>query len=96
MKSGYLVLKELNTSIYTRLELTLTLHLVSENAVRIPISDSASRGKGTELSQDPVEMKSREWFLKVVPWIGGRIISMQHLPSGNLMSIICLLKYCLW
>lgn len=53
-----------------------------ENAIRIPVSDSASRGKGTELSQAPVEMKSGEWFLKVVPWIGGRLISMEHLPSG--------------
>ncbi|XP_075494654.1 uncharacterized protein LOC142532231 isoform X2 [Primulina tabacum] len=53
-----------------------------ENAIRIPVSDNASRGKGTELSRDPVEMKSGEWFLKVVPWIGGRIISMEHLPSG--------------
>ncbi|XP_073130033.1 uncharacterized protein [Henckelia pumila] len=53
-----------------------------ENAIRIPVSDNASRGKGTELSRTPVEMRSGEWFLKVVPWVGGRIISMEHLPSG--------------
>ncbi|KAL7159773.1 hypothetical protein ABFS83_01G050300 [Erythranthe nasuta] len=54
-----------------------------ENAKRIPESDGALGHKGTELSQTPVEMKSGDWLLKVVPWIGGRIISMQHLPSGT-------------
>jgi alpha-glucosidase len=34
-----------------------------------------------ELSKTPVELKSGDWILKVVPWVGGRIISMEHLPS---------------
>ncbi|KAK6158548.1 hypothetical protein DH2020_005862 [Rehmannia glutinosa] len=67
------------------------LVLASENQCRIrreiaksiPDSDNVSGHKGTELSQTPVEMKSGDWVLKVVPWIGGRIISMEHLPSGT-------------
>ncbi|KAL8521436.1 hypothetical protein ACS0TY_011817 [Phlomoides rotata] len=53
-----------------------------ESAKRIPDSE-VSGHKGTELSQTPVEMKSGDWILKVVPWIGGRIISMENLPSGT-------------
>ncbi|KAL8498688.1 hypothetical protein ACS0TY_021866 [Phlomoides rotata] len=52
-----------------------------ESAKRIPDTDNVSGHKGTELSRTPVEVKSGDWSLKVVPWIGGRIISMEHLPS---------------
>ncbi|XP_031482012.1 uncharacterized protein LOC116252095 [Nymphaea colorata] len=38
--------------------------------------------KGTELSRIPVELESSDWVLHIVPWIGGRIISMLHAPSG--------------
>ncbi|KAL2454516.1 Alpha-glucosidase 2-like [Abeliophyllum distichum] len=41
-----------------------------------------SANKGSELSRTPVEIKNGDWALKVVPWMGGRIISMEHLPSG--------------
>ncbi|KAL2472227.1 heteroglycan glucosidase 1 [Abeliophyllum distichum] len=42
-----------------------------------------SANKGSELSRTPVEIKSGDWALKVVLWMGGRIISMEHLPSGT-------------
>ncbi|KAL0327710.1 UNVERIFIED_CONTAM: Alpha-glucosidase 2 [Sesamum angustifolium] len=54
-----------------------------ENAKPIPDLDNVPGHKGTELSRTPVEVKSGDWALKVVPWIGGRIISMEHLPSGT-------------
>ncbi|XP_058777569.1 uncharacterized protein LOC131651863 isoform X2 [Vicia villosa] len=46
-----------------------------EKAIQIP--DVEDRDSGT-----PIELKSSEWLLQVVPWIGGRIISMTHFPSG--------------
>lgn len=49
-----------------------------------------SAHKGIELSRTPVELKGGDWFVKVVPWIGGRIISMMHLPSGSTLKIIFL------
>ncbi|XP_077234843.1 heteroglycan glucosidase 1 isoform X2 [Tasmannia lanceolata] len=52
-----------------------------ENAKRIPDLGEHSGQKGIELSRTPVELKSGDWVLKVVPWIGGRMISMLHLPS---------------
>ena len=33
-------------------------------------------------------MKSGEWVLKVVPWIGGRIISMEHVSRNAISSWI--------
>ncbi|KAK1272826.1 hypothetical protein QJS04_geneDACA012208 [Acorus gramineus] len=36
-----------------------------------------------ELARTPVELKSGDWVLKVVPWVGGRMLSMMHLPSGT-------------
>ncbi|XP_057786663.1 uncharacterized protein LOC131004082 [Salvia miltiorrhiza] len=53
-----------------------------ENAARIPDLEVSGQ-KGTELSYAPIEMKSGDWILKVVPWVGGRILSMEHLPSGT-------------
>lgn len=53
------------------------------NAMRIPDVEEVSGHKGTELSRTPIELKSGDWVLNVVPWIGGRIISMTHLPSGT-------------
>lgn len=55
----------------------------AEAAKCIPDVEKASGHKGTELSGTPVDIKSGEWALKVVPWIGGRIISMEHLPTGT-------------
>lgn len=54
-----------------------------ERANRIPDIDRLSGQKGIELSLTPVELKNGDWVVKVVPWIGGRIISMMHLPSGT-------------
>ncbi|CAJ2646990.1 unnamed protein product [Trifolium pratense] len=55
-----------------------------EKAIQIPdVEDEVSGPKGMELSRTPIELKSSEWLLKVVPWIGGRIISMIHFPSGT-------------
>ncbi|KAL6279341.1 hypothetical protein ACE6H2_016222 [Prunus campanulata] len=54
-----------------------------ENAKAIPDVDVTSAHKGIELSRTPVELKGGDWVVKVVPWIGGRIISMMHLPSGT-------------
>ncbi|XP_058189003.1 uncharacterized protein LOC131306639 isoform X1 [Rhododendron vialii] len=54
-----------------------------ETARRIPDVEKVSGHTGIELSRTPIELKSSVWALKVVPWIGGRIISMEHLPSGT-------------
>ncbi|XP_042427482.1 alpha-glucosidase 2-like isoform X3 [Zingiber officinale] len=54
-----------------------------KNAKNIPSEDGLTGQKGFELSKTPVELKSGDWALKVVPWIGGRIVSMNHLPSGT-------------
>lgn len=48
--------------------------------------------KGMELSKEPVELNSGDWKLNIVPWIGGRILSMTHVPSGNI-SINCFSMY---
>lgn len=48
----------------------------------IPDIDEPSGQEGAELSKIPIDLKSGDWLLKVVPWIGGRIISMTHLPTG--------------
>jgi len=61
---------------------------LAENATAIPDVEEVSGTKGTVLSKTPIELKNGEWDLKVVPWIGGRIISMTHIPSGTLI-IIC-------
>ncbi|KAK7367096.1 hypothetical protein VNO80_09105 [Phaseolus coccineus] len=54
-----------------------------EKATAIPDVEEVSGTKGTVLSKTPIELKNGEWDLKVVPWIGGRIISMTHIPSGT-------------
>ncbi|OVA18457.1 Glycoside hydrolase [Macleaya cordata] len=54
-----------------------------EKAKQIPDAEEVSGHKEVELSRTPVELKSGDWALKIVPWIGGRMISMQHLPSGT-------------
>ncbi|KAF9597924.1 hypothetical protein IFM89_022626 [Coptis chinensis] len=54
-----------------------------ESAKPIPEVDEVSEQKIGELSKTPIELKSGDWLLKLVPWIGGRIISMTHLPSGT-------------
>ncbi|KAJ6946630.1 hypothetical protein NC651_001358 [Populus alba x Populus x berolinensis] len=55
-----------------------------ECAKHIPELEEVSGPKGVvELSKVPVELKNGDWIAKVVPWIGGRIISMEHLPSGT-------------
>ncbi|KAG0462012.1 hypothetical protein HPP92_020488 [Vanilla planifolia] len=49
----------------------------------LPDAAAISGIKGFELSKTPVEIKGRDWLLKVVPCIGGRMISMIHLPSAT-------------
>jgi alpha-glucosidase len=55
----------------------------------IPDIDEPSGQEGAELSKIPVDLKSGDWSLKIVPWIGGRIISMTNLPSGMLHNQLC-------
>ncbi|XVE71959.1 hypothetical protein DITRI_Ditri10aG0192700 [Diplodiscus trichospermus] len=55
------------------------LHL--ESVKLIPHVEDVSGHKGGELSGTPIELENGYWSLKIVPWIGGRIISMVHLPS---------------
>ncbi|CAK7346191.1 unnamed protein product [Dovyalis caffra] len=57
--------------------------LTAECAKHIPVVEEVSGPKGVELSRVPIELKNGDWTVKVVPWIGGRIISMEHLPSGT-------------
>ncbi|KAI8530784.1 hypothetical protein RHMOL_Rhmol11G0086100 [Rhododendron molle] len=61
-----------------------------ETARHIPDVEKVSGHTGIELSRTPIELKRSVWALKVVPWIGGRIISMEHLPSAlvDLLLII--------
>ncbi|XP_071917393.1 uncharacterized protein [Coffea arabica] len=54
-----------------------------ECAKIIPDVDNVPGHKGVELSRTPIVLQSGDWVLKVVPWIGGRIISMEHDPSGT-------------
>ena len=56
--------------------------LNAESVKHIPDEQEVFRHKGIELSSTPIELKSGDWPLKVVPWIGGRIISMMHHPSS--------------
>ncbi|KAK1367709.1 Alpha-glucosidase 2 [Heracleum sosnowskyi] len=54
-----------------------------ETTRQIPDVEEVTEGKEIELSRTPVELKSADWVLNVVPWIGGRILSMEHIPSGT-------------
>ncbi|KAJ0970889.1 hypothetical protein J5N97_018848 [Dioscorea zingiberensis] len=54
-----------------------------EQAKLLSDTDELSEEKGMELSRTLVDLKSGDWILNVVPWIGGRIISMTHTPSGT-------------
>ena len=45
--------------------------------------EDESGSEGIKLPEIPVDIKGGEWALKAVPWIGGRVISMEHLPSGK-------------
>ncbi|XP_015575072.1 alpha-glucosidase 2 isoform X1 [Ricinus communis] len=54
-----------------------------ESCKQIPDVEEVSGTKGAELSRTPVELRSGDWAVKIVPWIGGRVISMEHLPSGT-------------
>ncbi|KAF2308919.1 hypothetical protein GH714_024092 [Hevea brasiliensis] len=54
-----------------------------ESSKHILDVEAVSGPKGAELSRIPIELKCGDWIVKIVPWIGGRIISMGHLPSGT-------------
>ncbi|KAL1198504.1 putative glucan 1,3-alpha-glucosidase [Cardamine amara subsp. amara] len=56
------------------------LHM--EKTKLIPEKEVLPGQKGMELSKEPVELNSGDWKLNIVPWIGGRILSMTHVPSG--------------
>ncbi|CAA7012973.1 unnamed protein product [Microthlaspi erraticum] len=56
------------------------LHM--ESTKLIPEKEVLPGQKGMELSKEPVELNSGDWKLNIVPWIGGRILSMTHVPSG--------------
>ncbi|CAA7030718.1 unnamed protein product [Microthlaspi erraticum] len=58
------------------------LLLGGENAKLIPEKEMLPGHKGMELSKEPVELNNGDWKLNIVPWIGGRILSMTHVPSG--------------
>ncbi|KAM0903800.1 hypothetical protein ACQ4PT_018437 [Festuca glaucescens] len=71
---------EVSTLVATsELELKRRLEMIRP----IPDIDEPSGQEGAELSKIPVDLKSGDWLLKVVPWIGGRIISMTHLPTDS-------------
>ncbi|XP_022145307.1 uncharacterized protein LOC111014792 [Momordica charantia] len=53
-----------------------------EIAKTLPDVEDVPEHKGVALSKIPVELKGAHWSVKVIPWIGGRIVSMTHLPSG--------------
>lgn len=54
-----------------------------ESARALQDAEEVSEHKGVSISKTPIELKGPHWSVKVVPWIGGRIMSMTHLPSGN-------------
>ncbi|KAJ4952968.1 hypothetical protein NE237_029800 [Protea cynaroides] len=54
-----------------------------ESAKCIPGVEEISGQKGIDISRTPIVLKSGDWILEVVPWIGGRMISMMHFPSGT-------------
>ncbi|CAH9085856.1 unnamed protein product [Cuscuta epithymum] len=57
--------------------------IIMEMARRIPDVSGISQKNGAGLSLAPEVLKGGDWELKVVPWIGGRIVSMEHLPTGT-------------
>lgn len=61
----------------------LVVVVFAESVKQIPDVENVRGHRGVELSRSPVVMKCGDWVLKVVPWIGGRIISMEHGPSGR-------------
>ena len=60
----------------------MSCELFPENAKQVPDVEDVPGRKGIELSITPIELKGGDWATKIVPWIGGRIISMTHIPSG--------------
>ncbi|KAM7490938.1 hypothetical protein LguiA_033859 [Lonicera macranthoides] len=57
-----------------RMGIVASSKLSGKTVKSIPDVEKVSGHKGIELSLD--------WALKVVPWIGDQIISMEHIPSG--------------
>ncbi|CAN6918315.1 unnamed protein product [Brassica oleracea] len=53
-----------------------------ENTKLIPEKEIVPGQKGMELSRVPIELNNGNWKLNIIPWIGGRILSMSHVPSG--------------
>ncbi|KMZ74917.1 alpha-glucosidase, family GH31 [Zostera marina] len=54
-----------------------------ERTTPIPDFGETSDFEGMALAKTPVELRSGEWILKLIPWIGGRMNSMVHVPTGS-------------
>lgn len=57
-----------------------------ERTTPIPDFGETSDFEGMALAKTPVELRSGEWILKLIPWIGGRMNSMVHVPTGRPLS----------
>ncbi|KAL0559740.1 hypothetical protein IC582_000107 [Cucumis melo] len=57
-------------------------YMEKESAKTLQDVEEVPEHKGLLLSRTPIELKGACWSVKVVLWIGGRILSMTHLPSG--------------
>ncbi|KFK39663.1 hypothetical protein AALP_AA3G273200 [Arabis alpina] len=70
---------EISELISTSIE-RFNLHM--ESTKLIPEKEVLDGQKEMELSRVPVELNNGDWKLNIIPWIGGRILSMTHVPSG--------------
>lgn len=66
----------------------------------IPDIDKPLGKEVAELSEIPIDLNGEDWLVKVVPQIGGRIISMTHLPSGialiDLYYFLLVMPHTMW
>ncbi|KAK6934862.1 Glycoside hydrolase family 31 [Dillenia turbinata] len=62
------------------------ISVIMSSQTMLPNAASAKRipdvENGAEISKSPNELKRGAWILKVVPWVGGRIIAMMLVSSG--------------
>jgi hypothetical protein len=65
----------------------------AETVKAIPDVGKQLGQKEIELSKVPIDLKSGDWSLKLVPWIGGRVISMTHHPSGKFYYLSMILEH---
>uniref|UniRef100_A0A0E0AIX3 DUF5110 domain-containing protein n=1 Tax=Oryza glumipatula TaxID=40148 RepID=A0A0E0AIX3_9ORYZ len=62
---------------------TSELELKKQMIQPIPEIDKPLGKEVAELSEIPIDLNGEDWLVNVVPQIGGRIISMTHLPSDS-------------